>query len=241
MRSPTTDSAEVVGEAFDVVLAEVVPALDLDEDHGMVAGVVDAVRRPAVNVHRIAGAQLDLLAVHADHRLTGDHVPVLAATTVPLQREALAGVDGDPLHLVVSGVGENFVEPPGAMLFHGGYRSTPPGRQTRRRTLTYHRGVPYIDGTMATTNGDRRDGTLARLSRIEGQVRGVRRMIEEERACAEVLPQLRSVINALCRVQDHVLHQHLRRCVRESFESGGEERDRKTEEIFSLLSRYREP
>jgi len=94
---------------------------------------------------------------------------------------------------------------------------------------------------MATTYEDQRDGTLARLNRIEGQVRGVRRMIEEERACAEVLPQLRSVIHALCRVQDNVLHQHLCRCVRESFESGGDERERKTEEIFSLLSRYREP
>ena len=94
---------------------------------------------------------------------------------------------------------------------------------------------------MDKTNGDHRDGTLARLGRIEGQVRGVRRMIEEERACAEVLPQLRSVINALCRVQDHVLHQHLRRCVRESFEAGGDERDRRTDEIFSLLSHYREP
>ena len=94
---------------------------------------------------------------------------------------------------------------------------------------------------MAPTDGEQRDGTLARLSRIEGQVRGIRRMIDEERACAEVLPQLRSAINALCRVQDHVLHQHLRRCVRESFESGGDERESKTEEIFSLLSRYREP
>jgi DNA-binding FrmR family transcriptional regulator len=94
---------------------------------------------------------------------------------------------------------------------------------------------------MALTDGAQRDGIIARLSRIEGQVRGVRRMIEEERACAEVLLQLRSAINALCRVQDHVLHQHLRRCVRESFESGGDERESKTEEIFSLLSRYREP
>lgn len=90
-------------------------------------------------------------------------------------------------------------------------------------------------------DGDQRDGTRARLNRIEGQVRGVRRMIEEERACAEVLLQLRSVINALCRVQDNVLHQHLRRCVRESFEAGSDERDRKTEEIVSLLRRYREP
>ena len=94
---------------------------------------------------------------------------------------------------------------------------------------------------MVTKDGNQCDGTLARLSRIEGQVRGVRRMIEEDRPCAEILPQLRSVIHALCRVQDHVLHQHLRRCVRESFEAGGDERDRKTDEIFSLLSRYREP
>ena len=94
---------------------------------------------------------------------------------------------------------------------------------------------------MTTIDGDQRDATLARLSRIEGQVRGVRRMIEQERACADVLPQLRSVINALCRVQDHVLHQHLRRCVRESFASGGDERERKTDEIFRLLSHYREP
>jgi DNA-binding FrmR family transcriptional regulator/copper chaperone CopZ len=73
-----------------------------------------------------------------------------------------------------------------------------------------------VDTTDA--DGDQRKGHLARLGRIEGQVRGIRRMIEQERACAEVLPQLRSVINALCRVQDHVLHQHLRRCVRETFE-----------------------
>ena len=98
-----------------------------------------------------------------------------------------------------------------------------------------------MTGMVTEADGERREGTLARLSRIEGQVRGVRRMIETERACAEVLPQLRSVINALCRVQDHVLRQHLHRCVRESFESGGDERERKAEEIFSLLSRYREP
>lgn len=87
-----------------------------------------------------------------------------------------------------------------------------------------------------------REALLARLSRIEGQVRGVRRMVEGGRPCDEVLPQLRSVIHALCRVQDLTLHQHLRRCVRESLGAGGiEERDRKAEEVLVLLSRYREP
>ncbi len=94
---------------------------------------------------------------------------------------------------------------------------------------------------MGSAGGENRAGTLARLSRVEGQVRGIRRMIDEERACAEVLLQLRSAINALCRVQDHVLHQHLSQCVRQSFEASGDERDRRTEEIIFLLSRYREP
>ena len=96
--------------------------------------------------------------------------------------------------------------------------------------------------TTAPGTAAARAALLARLSRIEGQVRGVRRMVEGERSCDEVLPQLRSVIRALCRVQDLTLHQHLRRCVRESFDAaGGEERDRKAEEVFLLLSRYREP
>jgi DNA-binding FrmR family transcriptional regulator len=93
-----------------------------------------------------------------------------------------------------------------------------------------------------TRTAEAREAHLARLSRIEGQVRGVRRMVEEDRPCAEVLPQLRSVIHALCRVQDLVLHQHLRRCLRESFDAGaGEERERRAEEVLLLLSRYREP
>lgn len=95
---------------------------------------------------------------------------------------------------------------------------------------------------MAPETSPPRETLLARLSRIEGQVRGVRRMVEDGRPCADVLPQLRSIIHALCRVQDLTLHQHLRRCVRESFDAeGGEERDRKAEEILLLLSRYREP
>lgn len=108
--------------------------------------------------------------------------------------------------------------------------------------LTYPGGVPYIQGVETKTRtADARAEHLARLSRIEGQVRGISRMIEDGRTCAEVLPQLRSAINALCRVQDHVLHQHLRRCVRESFEAGPDDRERKTEEVFLLLRRYREP
>lgn len=94
----------------------------------------------------------------------------------------------------------------------------------------------------ATGAAQARESTLARLSRIEGQVRGISRMVSEGRPCVEVLPQMRSAIHALCRVQDQLLHQHLRRCVRKSFEAAGsEERERMAEEVFALLGRYREP
>jgi DNA-binding FrmR family transcriptional regulator len=94
----------------------------------------------------------------------------------------------------------------------------------------------------AKAGPDARAAHLARLSRIEGQVRGIRRMIEQGRACDEVLPQLRSATRALCRVQDLVLRHHLQRCVLESFASESpEQRERKAEEIFLMLSRYREP
>ena len=109
--------------------------------------------------------------------------------------------------------------------------------------MTYHGGVSYIAAVASTSGAPQaRDETRARLSRIEGQVRGISRMISEGRPCADVLPQLRSAIHALCRVQDQVLDQHLRRCVRESFEGGGsDERERKAAEILALLGRYREP
>jgi DNA-binding FrmR family transcriptional regulator len=95
---------------------------------------------------------------------------------------------------------------------------------------------------METGAREDRGGHLARLNRIEGQVRGIRRMLEEERPCGETLAQLRSAINALCRVQDLVLQHHLKRCVDGCFEAGSaDDRERKAAEIFQLLSRYREP
>jgi len=93
-----------------------------------------------------------------------------------------------------------------------------------------------------TGTAQARQALRARLSRVEGQVRGIQRMLEQERSCEDVLAQLRSAINALCRVQDRVLHQHLRRCVSESFGAGErEERERKTDEVLLLLGKYREP
>jgi DNA-binding FrmR family transcriptional regulator len=83
---------------------------------------------------------------------------------------------------------------------------------------------------------------LARLSRIEGQVRGIKRMIEEKRYCVDVLLQLKSAINALCKVRDGVFHHHLESCVHDSL--AGDDRldkERKIEEILELIDRFRKP
>ena len=59
--------------------------------------------------------------------------------------------------------------------------------------------------------------TLTRLRRIEGQVRGLQRMVEDERACAEVLTQIASVHEALRAVGRELLRNHLKHCATTAF------------------------
>lgn len=65
--------------------------------------------------------------------------------------------------------------------------------------------------------------TLSRLNRIEGQVRGVAKMIDEGRACLEVLQQLASLQAALKGVTKTILRNYLERCATESIRSGDAE------------------
>jgi CsoR family transcriptional regulator, copper-sensing transcriptional repressor len=81
---------------------------------------------------------------------------------------------------------------------------------------------------------------LARLSRIAGQVRGVARMIEEERYCIDVLTQIRAVRAALDKVEQETLGDHLQHCVADAF-NGGSERERRTkiDELLEVLDNRR--
>ena len=77
-----------------------------------------------------------------------------------------------------------------------------------------------------------------RLKRIEGQVRGIARMIEEDRYCIDVLTQLRAVRAALRRVEDEVLNDHVAHCVEGAIASGdGGEQRRKVQELLTVLTR----
>lgn len=80
----------------------------------------------------------------------------------------------------------------------------------------------------------------ARLGRIEGQVRGVLRMIEDDRYCIDVLTQVRAVRAALDKVEQEILRDHLQHCVTHAFH-GGSSRDRQTkiDELMELLESRR--
>jgi DNA-binding FrmR family transcriptional regulator len=76
-----------------------------------------------------------------------------------------------------------------------------------------------------------------RLKRIEGQVRGIARMIEEDRYCIDVLTQVRAVRAALRRVKDEVLNDHVAHCVEGAIASGdGAEQRRKIQELLTILT-----
>ncbi len=79
---------------------------------------------------------------------------------------------------------------------------------------------------------------LNRLNRIEGQVRGIVRMVEDDRYCVDVLAQIQAVRAALARVESEVLKDHLDHCVMGAM-TGDDLADRraKTSELIVLLGR----
>lgn len=79
---------------------------------------------------------------------------------------------------------------------------------------------------------------LNRLSRIEGQVRGISRMVEDDRYCVDLLTQLQAVRAALTRVESEVLKDHLDHCVMQAM-TGDDlaERKAKAGELIELLGR----
>jgi DNA-binding FrmR family transcriptional regulator len=76
-----------------------------------------------------------------------------------------------------------------------------------------------------------------RLRRIEGQVRGVQRMVEEEAYCVDILTQISSIVSAAEKVGLLLLNDHVEHCVRESIEKG-EGADEKIEELTSAVERF---
>lgn len=95
--------------------------------------------------------------------------------------------------------------------------------------------------TMKTKRGGtgiRHDENLARLARVEGQVRGLRRMVEDGVYCVEILDQVQAARSALQSVGRRILRKHLEHCVAEAMRSGrAAVGKRKIEEVIAVLRR----
>ena len=87
-------------------------------------------------------------------------------------------------------------------------------------------------------NPELKGRTLTRLRRIEGQVRGLHRMVEEERACAEVLTQIASVHEALRAVGRELLRNHLKHCATTEFRADDARADAMCDELVDLMYRH---
>jgi DNA-binding FrmR family transcriptional regulator len=95
------------------------------------------------------------------------------------------------------------------------------------------------DGTHATAvDPEIKRAVLTRLRRIEGQVRGLQKMVDEERYCADVLTQVSSVQEALRGVGRSLLHNHLKHCATQAIRSGDPgQAEAMYEELMELMSR----
>jgi len=86
---------------------------------------------------------------------------------------------------------------------------------------------------------EKKDKLLKRLARAEGQVRGVARMVEEDRYCIDILTQLAAVDTALESVALEMLDDHVKHCVVDALASGDEaDAEAKIEELLAALRRF---
>ena len=82
-----------------------------------------------------------------------------------------------------------------------------------------------------------KDAYLRRLRRIEGQIRGLQRMVEDDTYCVDVLTQISAATRALQAVAIGLLEDHLGNCVTEAIEQGGPDAQEKVKEAAAAISR----
>ncbi|MFQ5780706.1 MAG: metal-sensitive transcriptional regulator [Nitrospiria bacterium] len=87
-------------------------------------------------------------------------------------------------------------------------------------------------------NGTTKKEVLTRLSKIQGQIKGIGRMIDENRYCIDILQQVSAVQGALDRVAKETMRQHLEGCVAKAFQSKDKQiRGKKIDELMEMFSK----
>lgn len=86
--------------------------------------------------------------------------------------------------------------------------------------------------------GHQQQAIVTRLNRIEGQIRGIRRMVQEPRLCVEILQQLAAAEAAMNRISLAVLRFHVEKCVPEGIDRGEPERTKRLTELVDIFDRF---
>jgi DNA-binding FrmR family transcriptional regulator len=83
-----------------------------------------------------------------------------------------------------------------------------------------------------------KSGCRKRLNRIEGQIRGLARMVDEDRYCIDIITQVGAVRAALARVEEEILRDHIAHCIESAFASGSKTAQRqKISELLEVFAR----
>src|SRR5437867_3896165 len=109
--------------------------------------------------------------------------------------------------------------------------SPPVLRSSVRQPPAQPKGPPMLDESQ-------QQAIVTRLNRIEGQVRGIRRMVQEPRLCVEILQQLAAAEAALNRISLAVFKFHVERCVPEGIVQGEPERSKRLAELVDIFDRF---
>jgi CsoR family transcriptional regulator, copper-sensing transcriptional repressor len=116
-----------------------------------------------------------------------------------------------------------------------------PARNSTRklRMITVECGCAARDASSArkaiAVDPDVKERNLKRLRRIEGQVRGLQKMVDDDRYCADVLMQISSVHEALRGVGRELMRNHLKHCATGAISAGGEKADSMYDELVDLM------
>ena len=124
------------------------------------------------------------------------------------------------------------------------HQQPPPGPRPlpmstpRKRTTTRHAAAATPDTRQSVApDAGARERNLLRLRRIEGQVRGLQRMVESDRYCADVLTQIASVHEALRAVGRELMRHHLKHCATSAIRTGGPDGEAMYDELMELMYR----
>ena len=99
-------------------------------------------------------------------------------------------------------------------------------------------GVWYIELTMM--NERLKTSVDNRLKRIEGQIAGIRRMVDDDRYCVDILTQTSAIVSALRGVEDLIMQNHLQTCVTDAIQGDDPgEKQEKIDELMSVIGKFR--